>query len=172
MGEVLLSRLTLLLSLLLSLATCSRRSDAAKPADADPVTYVTGNDRAMNGAIAPAQATLDVFKGALAAAPPGALSFSVKVGFPYGAHGREHIWLVDVTLTGSEVTGKINNEPVDAKNLKLGQIVTAPQKDISDWMYVDGGVLRGGYTLRVLLDKMSPGERKKTLAEMGDVRLE
>src|SRR3954471_21230100 len=115
---------------LLALAACSRRSGDDKGivghggSEKDPVHYVRGSDPAMTAAIAKAQATLGVFEGALTAPPPGADGFSIKVGFPYGDQNREHIWLVDVKLTAADVTGTINNDPVDVKNLKLGQVVT------------------------------------------------
>jgi uncharacterized protein YegJ (DUF2314 family) len=153
------------LVLVLSLVACSRSKAGEQK---DDVVYVKGNDPAMSAAIAEAQATLDTFKSALAAHAPSAQSFSVKVGFAWGSKGeREHIWLSEPKLDGATVSGKINNEPVDVTTLSLGQAVTAPLKDISDWMYVDDGVLRGGYTLRVLLNKMSPEARKKMLDEMG-----
>ena len=122
----------------------------------------------MAAAIAKARASLESFRTVLAAPPTGSKSFSVKVGFPWGIKDdREHIWLTEPKLAATTVTGTINNEPVDATSLKLGEVVTAPLEDISDWMYVENGVLRGGYTLRVLLDKMSPETRKKMLSEMG-----
>jgi uncharacterized protein YegJ (DUF2314 family) len=153
------------LPLLVGLAACSRSSsDAPK----DEVIYVKSGDATMAVAIAKAQSSLESFRAVLAAPPAGAKSFSVKVGFPWGIKDdREHIWLTEPKLAGATVTGTINNEPVDVTSLKLGQVVTAPLKDISDWMYVENGVLRGGYTLRVLLDKMSPETRKKMLGEMG-----
>jgi uncharacterized protein YegJ (DUF2314 family) len=151
--------------LVLGLAACSRSSgDAPK----DEVVYVKGSDPTMSAAIAKAQGSLDTFRGVLAAPPAGAKDFSIKVGFAWGIKDdREHIWLTEPKLAATTVTGTINNEPVDAISLKLGQVVTAPLKDVSDWMYVENGVLRGGYTLRVLLDKMSPEMRKKMLDDMG-----
>lgn len=151
--------------LLVGLTACSRSSsDAPK----DEVIYVKSGDATMAAAIAKAQASLESFRAVLAAPPAGSKSFSVKVGFPWGLKDdREHIWLTEPKLEATTVTGTINNDPVDVTSLKLGQVVTAPLKDVSDWMYVENGVLRGGYTLRVLLDKMSAETRKKMLSEMG-----
>ena len=147
------------------LAACSRSSgDAPK----DEIVYVKSGDPTMAAAITKAQGSLESFRAVLAAPPAGTKSFSVKVGFPWGIKDdREHIWLAEPKLDATTVTGTINNEPIDVTSLKLGEVVTAPLKDLSDWMYVENGVLRGGYTLRVLLDKMSPEARSKMLSEMG-----
>jgi uncharacterized protein YegJ (DUF2314 family) len=159
------SKASWLLLAVLCLPAC-KRSGGDEPKD--EVVYVKGDDPKMSAAIAKAQGSLDTFRAALAAPPADAKSFSVKVGFAWGTKGeREHIWLTEPALDATTVTGKINNEPVDVTNLKLGQSVSAPLKDVSDWMYVEGGVLRGGYTLRVLLDKMSPESKQKMLGEMG-----
>ena len=150
---------------LLALPAC-KRSSSDEPKD--EVVYVKGDDPKMSAAIAKAQGSLETFRAALAAPPADAKSFSIKVGFAWGTKGdREHIWLTEPKLDGASVTGTVNNEPVDVDSLKLGQVVTAPLKDVSDWMYVEGGVLKGGYTLRVLLDKMSPDSRKRMLDDMG-----
>jgi uncharacterized protein YegJ (DUF2314 family) len=155
----------LLLAALGSIA-CKRGSSEDGPKD--EVVYVKGDDPAMTAAIAKAQGSLETFRAALAAPPAGSTSFSVKVGFAWGTKGdREHIWLTEPKLDASNVTGTVNNEPVDVTTLKLGQSASAPLKDVSDWMYVEGGVLRGGYTLRVLLDKMAPEAKQKMLADMG-----
>ena len=146
--------------------TACKRSGGDEPKD--EVIYVKNDDPKMSAAIARAQGSLETFRAALAAPPADAKSFSVKVGFAWGTKGdREHIWLTEPQLDASSVTGTINNEPVDVTTLKLGQSVSAPLKDVSDWMYVEGGVLRGGYTLRVLLDKMAPEAKQKMLGEMG-----
>jgi uncharacterized protein YegJ (DUF2314 family) len=136
------------------------------------MVYVPAADAAMNGAIEKARSSLLGFRAALASPPSGSSGFAVKVGFPYGNDAsHEHIWLTEVEFSGDQVSGVVNNEPVDATQVRLGQKVTAPISAVSDWMYVDNGVLKGGFTVRVLLDRMSPTERDKTLSGMG-ARLE
>ena len=34
-------------------------------------------------------------------------------------------------------------------------------KDITDWMYVDKGILQGGYTIKLIRNRMSKEERAK-----------
>jgi uncharacterized protein YegJ (DUF2314 family) len=158
---------TLLLLLCAALAGCAKKGEADADESRDPVVYVKSEDAAMTAAIAKARSTLGDFKRALSVRKPGTERYAVKVGFPYGKDNREHIWVKDPELKDASVSGQIMNEPVDVPNLKFGQQVTAPAEDISDWMYVEAGVLRGGYTMRVLLDKMSPEEKQKMLGQLG-----
>jgi uncharacterized protein YegJ (DUF2314 family) len=53
----------------------------------------------------------------------------------------------------------VNNDPDTVKNVKIGQKVSIEPSKISDWMFVENGKLVGGYTIRVLRDTMSAGER-------------
>jgi uncharacterized protein YegJ (DUF2314 family) len=56
-------------------------------------------------------------------------------------------------------------------SIKLGQQVSTPEARVSDWMYVQNGVLYGDFTVRALLDRMLPEERERQLASM-NFRLE
>lgn len=150
---------------------CARKSETEKDESPDPVVYLKSEDPGMAAATAKAKSTLGEFKAALAQRKPNTERYAVKIGFPYGKDNREHMWVQDPRFHDDAVAGTLINEPVDVANLKLGQAVTAPAADVSDWMYVEGGVLRGGYTMRVLLDKMSPEERQKMLGQLG-VKLE
>lgn len=161
----------LLLSLCAALASCARKNEAESDESRDQVVYIKSEDPGMAAATAKARSTLDEFKSALEERKPNTERYAVKVGFPYGKDSREHIWVKDPEFKGDTVSGRIMNEPVDVPNLKFGQPVNPPAADISDWMYVEGGVLRGGFTMRVLLDKMSPEEKQKMLAQLG-VKLE
>jgi len=149
------------------LGACARKAEAEQQAGADQPVYVRSADPGMAAAVAKARATLADFEAALKERKPSTERYAVKVGFPFGNGGREDIWIRDPQLGGDSVTGIVMNEPVDVTNLKLGQSVTSPAADIVDWMYVDAGVLRGGHTMRVLLDKMSPEDRQKMLGELG-----
>ena len=72
----------------------------------------------------------------------------------------EHIWLSNPSFDGTRFSGRVDNEPVDVKNVKMGQTVTAAKDEVSDWFYVENGKLIGGYTIRVLYSRMSSAEKK------------
>lgn len=132
------------------------------------IVAVDAENQEMNAAIAKARASLPAFRAALASPPPDSRAFAVKVSFAFddGA-SHEHIWLIHPELTGNLVRGVVNNEPENVKYVRLGQTVTARAADISDWMYVERGVLKGGETIRVLYSRMSPEELKADLDRVG-----
>jgi uncharacterized protein YegJ (DUF2314 family) len=166
-------RTAIVLTVVLALSGCGRSSDNVVKRSGEPdMISVTADDSAMNAAIERARASLPAFRAALASHPAGSDGFAVKVALSYGKDGgEEHIWLVDPSLAANTVSGIVNNEPVHATHLKLGQRLTAPVADVSDWMYAQHGVLKGGETIRVLVSRMSPEERKDFVASTG-LRLE
>jgi uncharacterized protein YegJ (DUF2314 family) len=84
-------------------------------------------------------------------------SFLVKVVFDEGEQ-REHIWVADLGLAGDKLRGVIANEP-NLPSLKFMEKVEFEPRYISDWMYIEDGYLVGGYTTRVIRDRMTPEER-------------
>lgn len=124
----------------------------------DGVVQVDENDAAMNAAITKARATVNQFSQALNRPKPNQRGFSVKKAF--NQSGKiEHMWLNDVEFDGKQFVGFLANDPRSVRNLKRGDRVTAAPNEISDWMYIENNRLMGGYTIRVLRDKLSTKER-------------
>ena len=98
---------------------------------------------------------------------PNQSGFAVKKKFPIRGDEGEHIWLTELTYDGKEFHGRVNNEPVDVKNVKLGDRSSVSPAEISDWMFVQDGRLVGGATIRILYDLSSPAGRKKFEKETG-----
>jgi uncharacterized protein YegJ (DUF2314 family) len=145
-------RLALALALMLTIG-CAK--------DVTERTYrVPADDSHMNAAIAKARATVRTFEAALRAPKASQSGFSIKVRIEDG-DAVEHFWLSDVTFNGSVFHGKIANDAETVKTVAFGDPVSARPAEISDWMYVDHGILVGGYTLRVLRDRLSPSERNE-----------
>jgi uncharacterized protein YegJ (DUF2314 family) len=139
----------LLLSLVL-LAGCS------KP----PETLVTGgyDEQAMDAAIARARQETDEFLKVLESGQ--ADSFCVKAPISDN-HGTEHFWISDVTFKDGVFYGKIADEPGVVNNVKFGQDWSLKREDISDWMYVRGERIYGGYTIDPLLSTISKAKAKE-----------
>jgi uncharacterized protein YegJ (DUF2314 family) len=130
------------------------------------VVGVADEDVTMNAAMREARSTVQAFIVALKSPKPNQEAFSIKKQFA-DSNGAEHMWISDLQYDGKEFKGRLSNEPVDVNSVKLGDNVTVAPQDISDWMYLDKGKLVGGYTIRVLYDKMTPEEQKKFEQESG-----
>ena len=151
----------LILSLMAALLvmSCAKSGDVAtRQAD-----YLTAKDeKLMERAIRKAKATQHEFLEALQNRDPNTTGFAIKKPFPAG-EDKEHIWLNEVSWDGRKFSAKVNNDPVDTKAVKLGDKVQVTPEELSDWMYIENGVLRGGYTIRVLHYQSSPKEQKEFL---------
>ncbi len=42
----------------------------------------------------------------------------------------------------------------------MGDTITVDKNRISDWMYFDKGIVKGGFTIKVLRDQMTEEEQK------------
>lgn len=127
--------------------------------DSTNIVIVEQGDKEMEAAIILAQLSLNRFDSALLSKNSNFNSFALKVRFPYGENNGEHIWLNNIAKVEGEYLGLVNNEPEYAPNLKLYDTVRIVKKNISDWMYLDNDILIGGFTIRLIRDRMAPMER-------------
>jgi uncharacterized protein YegJ (DUF2314 family) len=97
---------------------------------------------------------------ALQTPPPGSRAFAIKKGFP-AEKREEFIWLSDVTLVKDRFRARIDNEPVWATDVKLGDSILVKKEDVADWMYVQRHELVGGYTVRVLFKREPPEKQRE-----------
>jgi uncharacterized protein YegJ (DUF2314 family) len=126
------------------------------PVLAQGIIDVPNSDQAMAAAIEKARATLPAFWTALKEKRPGDERFAVKIRYPTtrSKSDGEHIWANEVEQTGDTVNATINNEPRAIANLKIGQRVTVPVDQLTDWMFFRDGKMHGAQTVRVLLPMM------------------
>jgi uncharacterized protein YegJ (DUF2314 family) len=129
---------------------------------------VSSDDEVMNTAIQYAKESLPLFIAELIQPKPTQTYFSIKAMIPYGVGGStEHIWLEDVTYSGSTFMGKLANEPVYVKGFHLHDQISIKPEFVSDWMIIDSGRLLGGFTLLVLLKNMTPDKKAEFQAASG-----
>lgn len=133
-------------------------SDTIERPGQPPVTLVESGDSQMNAAIETARATVDDFIAALEAPRPSRSDYSVKVRIADGELA-EHMWILPVRYENGKFHGTINNEPNQLTTVGLGDEVSVAKEEISDWMYVEGDKLVGGYTLRAVRASLPEGER-------------
>jgi uncharacterized protein YegJ (DUF2314 family) len=121
---------------------------------------VADDDKAMDRAVDHAQKSLGFFIAALGKRKSGDSGFEVKKGFVDGGQ-IEHLWINHLTYDGKNFHGRINNRPIDVKNVRLNEDVTVAPHDVSDWMFVKDGKLMGGYTTRVLYRRLSAADKSE-----------
>jgi uncharacterized protein YegJ (DUF2314 family) len=117
----------------------------------------------MDAAIGEARRSLDTFIAFLASPREGQTYFGIKARFPIpGAPGEhEHIWLSDVRYEGDRFRARIGSEPLSVDHLQPSDEVVVRIEDVTDWMIIENGALLGGYTARVLRDRMTDQEKKE-----------
>ncbi len=127
---------------------------------------VAREDPQMNRAILKSRKTVDVFIAALKSPKLGQENFSVKKPFKEGEI-TEHMWLSDLSFDGRKFKGRVANDPIDVKNVKLGDVATVGKTEISDWNFSDNGKLIGGESIRLLYSRLSAPEKKEFLQQTG-----
>ena len=134
--------------------------------DGEPeVVNIQDDDKEMNEAIKKANASLGEFKNALNSKKTNFQYFALKTRFDTPT-GGEHIWVSNIKLKKDNFWGVVDNLPESTTDVKLGDTIQI-NNNISDWMYVDNGKLKGGFTIRVLRNKMTPADRKQFDEENG-----
>jgi uncharacterized protein YegJ (DUF2314 family) len=131
------------------------RKEEARQAEATAAA-----DAKMEAAMDQASDNLDKFEAALKKAAPNTKDFAIKYLVVEGDEG-EFLWVNEIQFANKKFTGKIANQPQFAKTVKFGQTVTLDEEDVDDWMYVEDGKLKGGYTIRAQREMMQATERPK-----------
>ncbi len=126
---------------------------------ADFTIPFSSDDAQMKAAIDQARSTIKQFFDAYSKPTTEQKAFLVKVVF-HECDESEHIWLADLDFSGELPSGVVANNP-DLSSLRFMQKIKFEPSNISDWMYVEGGRLVGGFTTRVIRDRMTPEERSK-----------
>jgi uncharacterized protein YegJ (DUF2314 family) len=102
----------------------------------------------------------------------GAEHFCVK--YPFAADedsgiNTEQVWLTGIYFKDGLYYGILTNTPRHLGRLKKGDKVTFNMDEITDWMYVRGGKITGGDSIKYLLEKIPEyqrGEGERELLRM------
>lgn len=153
----------LVLISILCLAGCKESNKIER--ENEPTIYsVESEDEEMNTAILKANETLNDFNTGLS--NPNADSHALKIKFS-NAKGIEHMWIGEIEFKDGKYSGILDNDPEYITEYKAGDKIDVDASKISDWMYLVNGKLFGGYTMRVLRDRMGEDERKQLDEESG-----
>jgi uncharacterized protein YegJ (DUF2314 family) len=162
---------TCVLGLALVFAGCADKSAPPRPPvvldDPRPdVARIAVDDPLTAEAIVKARRTAGEFLRAYRARGGDQRDFRIK--FLVAERGLvEQFWVTLESATDTTFTGTIANHPGDITGVKYGERVTVPANEISDWMYVENGVLQGGFSVRLMRDRLQPEERPAFEREMG-----
>jgi uncharacterized protein YegJ (DUF2314 family) len=140
---------------LVLLSHCGRGAPADRQHD---ITYVPADDSAMQGAIERARATVPELLRRLRNPSATQTFASVKLPLQEG-ETVEHLWLSHVTYDGERFHGRIDNEVESLEGWRLGDTVSVVPDSISDWLVIDDSIAAGGFSIRVLRDRLSDRER-------------
>lgn len=131
-------------------------------------TYsVTSEDASMNSAIAKARQTLSNFDKSFQSKKPEYTDFAVKKPYKTDDGGHEHMWIALISIEDRGYKGYVNNDAEKTHEVKYGDTVFVGKKEITDWMYLENNVLRGGYTIREIRSHLTSEERSKMDEELG-----
>ncbi len=112
------------------------------------VYEIRPDDESMRAAESRARQTLDRFLTALRSPAPNHTGFAIKARFSDG-HQTEHIWLEALEPTSGGFAGILGNIPEAVAVAHDNRRVRVEREAVSDWMYLEGDILVGGYTIRV-----------------------
>jgi len=145
----------------------TRSQSILQKAKEGKTSSVRSDDRDMEAAKRTARSTLPEFLALARDPKPGMSGFALKVGIPYNDTNFEYVWVNPFRPTGETFIGKVNNEPVNLKDIKYGQVIEFDESNIADWMYRQDGKMKGNHTACALLKRDSPANREAFRQEYG-----
>lgn len=140
---------------------------SATASSSDPTVRVEAGNPEMEAAFRKGRETLPRFWNVLANPTNGESDFAVKVPLKQDGH-VEYFWVESPNRTGTQVTGRIGNDPEFVKRVSFGDTIEFAESEIVDWMYMRNGKLHGNYTMRPLLGSLSPEERAQLEAILAE----
>ena len=112
-----------------------------------PVAEIEPDDAEMAAAVEEARDTFDEFAAAFERGQGE--DFAVKAPFSEGGR-TEFIWVSVTAIGDGVIEGLLGNEPVALPGLQMGDEVAVELRDLTDWIYMQEGEMRGGFTVQVL----------------------
>jgi uncharacterized protein YegJ (DUF2314 family) len=146
------------IALLFALFACKDNQKKVAEKDDNLVT-VPGEDPEMNNAIQVAKKTYPAFLQQFRDPDSSVSDFSVKMRFDYGEGNGEHMWLSNLYSRDEKLFGVLGDDPVKITTVHAGDSLEIKEDRLSDWMYIKGNKLVGGYTIKAIYRKMSEKEK-------------
>ncbi len=150
-----MGRVFVILSILMVFLTvgCHQKTEEPTVSHTETVTasehvyYVPNDDADFAKLVEKARETLPGFLTAAKEKSWGEGLYALKVGFPTHDGSAEHLWLQVTNIGDQDFAGTVQNKPVSATGVKLGDSRTLPYTQVTDWAYYHtDGTVRGAYT--------------------------
>ena len=116
----------------------------------------------MEAAFQQARDTLDSFIQKIGTSPPNRTLVAVKVRFVLPDSSSQDMWVDGITYQDGSFHGAMGDD-IPSLKLSIDDKITIARKDIVDWMIVEDGKLIGGYTIRLVFQRMSPEQKERFL---------
>ena len=95
--------------------------------------------------------------------PPDTGDFRIKARLTTPGGPGEHLWLAVARRDGDDIVGVLVNDPATLDDVQAGDEIRVDADRLSDWAYFKHGKMFGAFTMRAVLDRLSPGERARYL---------
>ena len=108
--------------------------------------------------------TLSIFFRHLSRPLSGEHGFCVKIPLETvngGDIAAEQLWLKDIHFKNGTWYGNLANTPRFSSSQKQGDTLPFSADSITDWMFIRGNKIIGGYSIKYLLEKINENERSE-----------
>ena len=76
--------------------------------------------------------------------------------------------MTDLRREDSKIYGRIDNHPIAATSIKLGDQIEVPEGNIIDWQYMRDGKKVGHFTVRALFRYMPDAQVERIKSTLAD----
>ena len=66
---------------------------------------------------------------------------------------NEYFWITPFKEQDGRFSGRIDNSPRWVKSVKFGQTFAFSEDEIVDWLYMDGGKMKGNFTVCAIMKR-------------------
>jgi uncharacterized protein YegJ (DUF2314 family) len=74
----------------------------------------------------------------------------------------EQVWISGIAYKNGMYHGILVSSPKQLSGMRRGETVTFDADGITDWMYVRGNKIIGGYSIKYLLEKIPENQRSES----------
>lgn len=155
----------------LTLSACDQVDDPF--ADAPPPAPIAESpaQREMRSAVEMARDTVEQFIAEVQRPGSPTRMLEVKVMVrdeqPNGIARVEDLVMREIEYRDGRLHGIIDSRPLDVRNVQQGDPYSVAPHEILDWMIVEDGFARGGFTIRATRRQMPPEERRQFDEQLG-----